>query len=772
MDDLMMDTSDHLYGLLPSVYRLRDEEQGYPLRALLRVIGEQVGVVERDLNQVRDNWFIETAEDWVVPYIADLIGYEPVHDAGEPGDVSTLRAQARNNVLIPRREVGNTLRYRRRKGTLALLEELAEAVAGWPSRAVEFYRRLLWTQQVNHVHSQRGRLVDVRQWAALEQLGTPFEQLAHSVDVRRPGSHRTPGRFDIPSVGLFVWRLRTYSVTRTPAACLDESPHCFTFSVVGNDTALHNRPQPEQDPTDIARDVNLPTPIRRRLLEAHLDRYYGEGKSIEIWLGEPRKPVPEDHIIAADLRDWQYRPKRGYVAVDPERGRLAFSPSHPPGNQIVWVSYRYAFSADMGGGEYTRPIQRPSRYTLYQVGEGATFAHINDAIDRWRKDQATLPASEALAHAVIEIVDSGLYEEQFNIVLNDGETLQISAAQARRPVIGLSDSKRAFLDALSVSGRPGSRFTLDGLLVVGRSIQVAGTDVVLEAEGGQTEAAAVKPPTKPPTPVTEPPCGGDPKDRPFHVVIRHCTLVPGWGLDCECEPSQPGKPSLELRNMRVQLTVQHSILGAIQVVQDEVARDPVPIRLSDSIIDATSVDREALDAPGCPVAHAVLTAVRCTIIGLVKTHAIALAENSILLGKVLVARRQEGCVRFCWVAPRSRTPRRYHCQPDLVESAAAQAVRAAALESGSLPPSDDDIRAAGKRERERIRPRFNSLRYGHASYGQLASTCSGEVSAGADDESEMGAFHDLYQPQRVANLRVRLTEFSPAGTDAGIIFAS
>jgi hypothetical protein len=36
----------------------------------------------------------------------------------------------------------------------------------------------------------------------------------------------------------------------------------------------------------------------------------------------------------------------------------------------------------------------------------------------------------------------------------------------------------------------------------------------------------------------------------------------------------------------------------------------------------------------------------------------------------------------------------------------------------------------------------------------------------------MGVFHDLFQPQREANLRARLDEFTPAGMDAGIIFAT
>ena len=80
-----MNKIDHLYELLPSIYRQTDFEQNYALRDLLRVIAEQVNIVESDIRKLYDNWFIETCDDWVVPYIGDLIGYEPVHEAGEPG---------------------------------------------------------------------------------------------------------------------------------------------------------------------------------------------------------------------------------------------------------------------------------------------------------------------------------------------------------------------------------------------------------------------------------------------------------------------------------------------------------------------------------------------------------------------------------------------------------------------------------------------------------------------------------------------------------------
>jgi hypothetical protein len=69
----------------------------------------------------------------------------------------------------------------------------------------------------------------------------------------------------------------------------------------------------------------------------------------------------------------------------------------------------------------------------------------------------------------------------------------------------------------------------------------------------------------------------------------------------------------------------------------------------------------------------------------------------------------------------------------------------------------------------RVRPSFNSLRYGAPDYCQLSSDCSSEIAQGAEDGSEMGVFQRLHQPQRLANLQSRLDEYVPAGCDVGIV---
>ncbi len=756
----MNDKLDRLYKLLPTIYQLRDADRQWQLQALLRVIAEQVTIVEDDITQLYENWFIETCQDWVVPYIGDLVGYEVVHEAGEPGEVTTVESQQRNKILIPRRDVANTIHYRRRKGTLALLDQLAHDVTGWPARVVEFYKLLAMTQNINERRLGRGRSIYLRDNDDLELLGGPFDEVAHTIDVRNIKSPYSQGLYNIPSVGVFVWRLKTYKVTFTQANNIERagSPF-FTFSVLGNDTPLYTFAAKVDEQTDIPGEINLPVPIRRQAFQDHKTSYYGEGKSLQIWRGVSQRnsktrkqeivqyPVKEGEIQVADLSDWRrYLPDRDHIAVDPVLGRIAFPADRLP--KGVWVSYCYGFSADIGGGSYTWPILQPTNHKLYQVGENKDqFATIQSALEQWKKDKEDayqkVESSESdeqgeskskerrerikaespeLLHAVVEINDNRIYTEALNIVLEEHESLQIRAANNSRPVIRLLDWRTNRPDSLNVAGEFGSRLTLDGILITGRGVQVDGNLA--------------------------------------DVTIRHCTLVPGWELLGNSEPARPVGASLELLNMSGLVTIEHSIIGTIEVNQDEARMDPVSLRLSDSILDATDPKLEALHGPGCPVAPASLTITRCTVFGLVKVHAIELAENSIFCGQVKVARRQEGCMRFCYVSTGSRTPRRYHCQPDLV------------MQAVDDDKSILDKESAKQREADRVRPLFNSVRYGTPTYCQLADACAEEITRGADDESELGAFHDLFQPQRAANLRARLDEFTPASMEAGIIYVS
>jgi hypothetical protein len=250
------------------------------------------------------------------------------------------------------------------------------------------------------------------------------------------------------------------------------------------------------------------------------------------------------------------------------------------------------------------------------------------------------------------------------------------------------------------------------------------------------------------------------------------------------------------------VVIEHSILGTIQVdptipaqndeleneesMSVEDARyakchgigpgyrlDPIRLCISDSILDAVEENGEAIGAPGCPVAHAVLTIRRCTVFGQIQVRAIELGENCIFNDRITVARRQYGCLRFCYVTHDSRTPSRYNCQPDLAKQQAEnQLIQSDNDHNPPIKITDEAIEAVKVLAQERVRPQFNSIRYGTPSYCQLSENCAKEIKRGADDESEMGAFHDLFQPQREANLRIRLDEYIPAGADVGVILAN
>jgi hypothetical protein len=734
---------DRLYQLLPMAIRTADSAQGEPLRALLQVITEQADLLEADLEQLYDNWFVETCEPWVLPYIADLVGHQPL---AEPGSEGLAPA-----ALPGRREVAQTLRYRRRKGTLALLEQLARDVGGWPARAVECQRLLAQTASLRFAQPGRGARVDLRDGAALARLGGAFDGLAHTPDLRRLGSARTQGLHAPGGVAVFVWRLKSYPVTRAPATPLERGArNLYTFSALRNDAQLFNRARPS-DAAGCAstRQLELPHAIERaefsaprkpgaRFAAASPDYYglapgggeQGEAQSVVIWArgwpdhqDQTDRLVPAARVIAADLGGWNYQPPDNHVAVDPVRGRIAFPLHQLP--KRVWVSYHYGFSADIGGGEYRRTLRRHADAMVERV---TGVKALKKALERWRDasegNNEPQPPADQPAHAVIELGDSGVYELEVGVLLAAGHTLQLRAAQGTRPVLRLTAS-------MVVAGGAGSRFTIDGLMVAGRGLQLAGALASL--------------------------------------TVRHSTLVPGWSLEPNCDPTQPVEPSIEVLDSGACIVIEHSIVGSVQVNNDEVRTDPVELRIADSVVDATgancdSPQCEAVGAAGPRLAFVRLRVARSTIIGRVMAHAIERADDSLFMGRVSVARRHTGCMRFCYVTPGSRTPRRFQCQPDLAEGAAARAGRA-----GGDP--DGLIAAAVQEERRRVRPLFDSERYGTPTYCRLAPACAPEIVRGAEDESEMGVFHDLYQPQRAENLTLRLDEFTPAGADSGIVHA-
>ncbi|MGH2675809.1 MAG: hypothetical protein ACRDH1_10420, partial [Actinomycetota bacterium] len=449
-----MTATPELRELLPAVHQVRDAESGGPLRALLDVLEAEGRVVELDVARLLDNWFIETCDPWLVPYIGDLLGVRAVHPVG-PGTASR------------RAHVANTLAYRRRKGTAAVLEQLAFDLTGWRARVVEFFQLLATAQYAKHIRPGNLRTPDLRDADGLELLGGPFERAAHTGEVRRISPRR--GRYDIPNVGLFLWRLQAYPLSRTTSRLIGTpGDGTFSFSPLGIDAPLFNPPRSERAVTHLAEEVNVPGALRRRALFDELEAvrqasvdgtstpprfFVPSDPALQVFTragsGDPFVEVPPERVLIADLSLWQRPPAtKDYrradsptpqplpiaVAVDPELGRLTFPAASTPVE--VEVSSAYALSADVGGGPYDRSGHIDADFAArvqWQAGvtreiapvPGQIFATVAEAVQAWN-------ARPAGTVGVIAITDSRTYEEDLTgadrIALPEGSELLVVAA--------------------------------------------------------------------------------------------------------------------------------------------------------------------------------------------------------------------------------------------------------------------------------------------------------------------------------------------------------
>jgi hypothetical protein len=686
-----------LNELLPAVYRLRDAEQGGQLQAVLTAIAGQVAVLEENLDQLYDDQFIETCAQWVVPYIGDLVGTRGLHPVAP-------------KILSGRAEVANTIAYRRRKGTAAMLEQLARDVTGWDARAVEFFQWLATTQFMNHLRPRNHYAPDLRDWELVERLNSPFDAAAHTVDVRRIATAH--GRYNVPNVGIFLWRIAAQRLSRSPAVGLDAQR--FLFNPLGANMPLFTRPVAEDSITHLAEPINVPMPISRRVLQQRLAEYYGAGRSIFI------EGQPIENIQVCNLADfgagWAHTPPSGKIAIDPVLGRLAFgtAPAVPPK-----VTFHYGFSANLGGGEYDRAGSLDTGLKpVHPVSEPATI-------------KSGLTAMTG--GGVVEITDSGRYAETLSIHVNAGARLEVRAANEHRPTIVLGTD-------WPVTGAAGSEVTLNGLVIVGGTLRVPAI-----------------------------------RNQLRKLRLVHCTLVPGISLDIDGKPQQPTKASLIVEAENVTVEIDQCIVGGLQIVESSNAH------ITGSFVDATNPEGFAYaSAEVTPGAGGPLRMEECTVRGRVHTRMLELASNSIFMSRVAAGDRsapvrseqkQVGCVRFCWLPAGAQVPRRFHCEPDWeIARRIDKAERASRAKNQFLMPAERDAIRADVLSW--LVPAFTSLRYCDPAYGQLSDGGPVQIATGADDESEMGAFHDLFQPQRETNLRLRLEEYLRFGLEAGIFHAT
>ncbi|HEY7875672.1 MAG TPA: hypothetical protein VIG64_11190, partial [Actinomycetota bacterium] len=485
-------TTDDIYRLLPAVYRIRDDELGGVLHELVEVITAQVNALAEGIEQAYDDQFIETCAEWVTPYIGDLISYRTLH-----GEVP--------RVASPRAEVANTVRYRRRKGTASMLEQLARDVTGWPARAVEFFELLATSQYMNHVRPHAQATASVRDAVSLDigdgfQAGA-FDGLSHTAEMRRIAT--SAGRYNIPNVGIFLWRVEAHRLTRSPLVDADGSGRRYRFDPLGTDKPLFGAARTEEEITHLAEPFDVPLPLKRRWASAHLPEYYGAGLSMLLEIDDGTDVVPVEAVVRiCDLSDdpvapgaWAHEPEPPdeRVAIDPVRGRVAFPSGASAGDTRV-ATFHYGAALSIGGGGYDRGVARDEMLSVASASKGEDLAPLLGA---------------AAAGGAVEIADSYRYSAPATITVTTpapnaaDRKLVVRSVNRARPLLIRSGQMKLAMDA-------DTHVVLDGLML-------AGAPLVIEES---------------------------PDARPRTLELRHCTLVPGIARDSAGEPAFFGRAGL------------------------------------------------------------------------------------------------------------------------------------------------------------------------------------------------------------------------------------
>lgn len=724
-DELVRDRTAYLESLLPAHVRDRDADTGGLLHELLSAVAAELGLVEKDLESLYDSWFVETAPEWVLPYLVGL--------AGLPGDLG-----ARSGAGVSRRGVvANTVRYRQRKGTVAVLEQVVRDVTGWPTKAVELYRLVGTTTHVNHVRLDRPTFGSLRT-AASAELESPalargaLTRFAHTGEVRHvePGSTGGRGRYDIPHVGLFVFPVQVYDASRAPARPLGGA---WLTHPLGRPSPWFAAPTTEAELEHLAVESDLAVPLRPRRLLALLEVARGglgtgddpSALPLAVRVDGADEPLPPERVRVCGLEDLATDPTDSslvldgwQVMVDPAGGRVQpyvdgvpYDPS-VHGEHTFHVDHASGAMADVGAGTYDRsavheqvleadPFDRPDRYDAQvRVPGGPGAPGIVTLDDGVAAVTAGWDAAEPGGTRVVALADQEDHAlggpldlpEEGRLVLVAAEwkerTLLDGDVAAPVPGVYTAEGRQPrIVGDVVVAGGAGSALLLDGLVVLG--------DVRVEPGGLRS------------------------------LTVSQCTVTGRIVVEADGTPTG--------RNDTLEVTVVRSLVGGV-----DLAATVPTLTVTDSVVDPqlTTLTGGGVTGPAVVAAGTHVDITGSTLRGPLECHVLEVS-SSICDGVVTVVDRQRGCARFSYLAPGSRAPRRFRCVP---ASDATTTVGPAYLSRDPASPF----------------------------YPALAPSTPSAIRRGGEAGAEMGVHHHLRRPLRTDAARRLVEPYVPTGMHIGI----
>jgi hypothetical protein len=686
-----------LWAMLPAIYRTLDSpDNGItpgPLQEFCNRLGVQAAVLRRSIDRLWDNQSIETCDDWVIPYIGQLLATRIV---------ACLPPRAQ------RLDVAKTIYYRRRAGTLGLIEELTTDIAGHDARAVEFFRRLGRTRHnfdpaigltpnlslyptpaalLNstpprgvieglcgpYSRTPAGGFADLRNNYAASNTGTAFDEYAYTADFR--AGRQSTGWYSISHLGMFIWWLYAFPVTNGTPAQNPDCPLQFSFDPIGREVPLFAPSQRAQE--DFAdnwvapNEWQLAAPVRETLWKLLPPALYPNAFSVAV--GEGAAPP----ILDASQFE-----------ILPESGRFRFLGAGPAAR--VSVVYHFGFSSGIGAGAgpsnagFPAALATPANTVRIGGGTGLATALQNLS-----------------SNATIQLEDSFTYAEALGdaggITTVPGN-LALIAATGTRPVLRLQN-------------QPAAHWTLKAPAVqeydlVIQGLWLQGADLIIDGAWN-------------------------------NVTLQLCTLDPG--------SADPGHPSqflsgidghalvpthLVITGQIATLTLNSCITGPI-LTQGEGA--VATLMINNSIVQATSHE------PAISAATGLAQLSRTTVLGTASLHELS-ASECIFDAEVTVQNAQEGCVRYSTIAQGSNLHAPFRC--------------------ATVPPRSDifDSRA------------FGQPNYARVSAGADLAVLPAKhvepppsVLTGAAGGGQPGAFCAEQQALLALGLAAKLEEYAPAG---------
>ena len=736
--------TEKLWGMIPEVYRHEDGLGEHPgvLRAIVGVIATQAAILRRSQDRLWEDQFIEWCDAWAIPYIADLLNTRLISPLNERG----------NRVIVAK-----DIYYRRRSGTLAVLEELTLDVCAWHGKVVENYQRLArcWhgldaiptSREGRFTRTKPGGLADLRNPRVKDLISGPFDEFAYSPDVRKPQG--LEGRYNIPNLEFNLYRSLTYEVIEvTPFSYGDQQR--FTFDPSGRDVplfnfSLRNKDRTPEKPYDwnewsVDFEWELPLPLTCRLL-AHAE-YTITPEAINALVADPGMSVQASTGLKS-LLNWHVKSEaqlRKMLSALPAQVEL-LSPGlflAIKSNCLVeecgkFVLLNEALRIKLPD---TEPFQTgiPSAYCLaMNLSNWDTLPVFNDhfvGIDPQQGRLAfgePLPPNDAVSvnyhYAAPGRIGAGTYQRP-NVEIGEpshrkhggaalveadfppaGEgTLQIEDNKTYGPIHSLLPVKALTLQAANQK-RPYLRLE---------------EDLVFEVKEGQADAQLV----------LDGLWLGARANLTCNIILRgnfecvkfnHCTIDPGGAQNILGETLRP--VSIIIEGFVEHLCINKSILGPILLRGKE---ELEKCTIQDSILQSVSTSTTNV----LELKNGTTEILRSTLLGKVELHRLW-ASNSIFDDQLRVEDTQAGCFRFSAAPQNARIPRPY--------------------ESFLYPASN--------------RSWFLSKTFAQPTYAQLAEIAPFQILTGAENGAEMGAFHHLINPIKMRDLQAKIQEFMPFGLE-------